>query len=479
MPISRKRFTLLIAVAVIALAAVSFIGFNFCSRQQESVRQLELVTRHEFKHNKYPEAFHHAQKVMELARNEGDEDSFFEAAVYAAMVYDMMGKKEDCYKLIKSLPYRETKSPQGYASQYYCRLMANYAARIDNDISRSIKWTKKAIELDWRLYPKDTAYYYADLSNLAETYMLAGDTANAWKTVSQLESSKPLEDQLYLTEVYYVHSQLAFDQGDYDTAYRYAQKAYELSVSYSAAYENALFVLGIMSKIDSIRGDDHGSMKHHLALDQARERIRGSEMAYQLAFLEGQNKLEIAKKDAERKQLTLFFSIALMVLIIAVLGLFIYFLRKDSRNREMMSMLEMQELDATLEREKMRNQLLKFKVERDQQQLSQAQQDNASMRLRLLEKEQDSEHSTESVKDLESVFCSQNMELIAKIEEQFPKLTNSEIRLIGFIKMGISSPTIAQAMNITLSSLNTSRYRLKKKMGLDSKTDLNAFIRSL
>ncbi|MDX1471850.1 MAG: hypothetical protein R3213_10165, partial [Flavobacteriaceae bacterium] len=66
-----------------------------------------------------------------------------------------------------------------------------------------------------------------------------------------------------------------------------------------------------------------------------------------------------------------------------------------------------------------------------------------------------------------------------RLKQRFPKLSKTEERLCSLIRLRIDSKEIATLQNITLSSLNTSRYRLRKKLNLNGDQDLDDFIRSL
>ena len=65
------------------------------------------------------------------------------------------------------------------------------------------------------------------------------------------------------------------------------------------------------------------------------------------------------------------------------------------------------------------------------------------------------------------------------LKETFPKLSKTDVRLCSLIRLKIDSHEIATLQNITLSSLNTSRYRLRKKLNLSEADNLDDFIQSL
>jgi hypothetical protein len=67
----------------------------------------------------------------------------------------------------------------------------------------------------------------------------------------------------------------------------------------------------------------------------------------------------------------------------------------------------------------------------------------------------------------------------SELHAVFPDLSKTDKRLCSLIRLKIDSHEIATLQNITLSSLNTSRYRLRKKLNLSKDDDLDDFIQSL
>jgi DNA-binding CsgD family transcriptional regulator len=65
------------------------------------------------------------------------------------------------------------------------------------------------------------------------------------------------------------------------------------------------------------------------------------------------------------------------------------------------------------------------------------------------------------------------------LHTNYPNLTKTEIRLCSLIRLKIDSYAIANLQNITISSLNTSRYRLRKKLNLSENDNLDEFIQFL
>ena len=66
-----------------------------------------------------------------------------------------------------------------------------------------------------------------------------------------------------------------------------------------------------------------------------------------------------------------------------------------------------------------------------------------------------------------------------RLRSQFPDLTPKDQKLCAYLRMNLSTKEIAPLLNISVRGVEISRYRLRKKLGLDSEVNLVAFILSL
>jgi len=62
------------------------------------------------------------------------------------------------------------------------------------------------------------------------------------------------------------------------------------------------------------------------------------------------------------------------------------------------------------------------------------------------------------------------------LKEKFPQLTPAEMKLCAYLRMNLSSKEISQMMHITPKSVELSRYRLRKKLGLQHDENLYDFL---
>lgn len=75
------------------------------------------------------------------------------------------------------------------------------------------------------------------------------------------------------------------------------------------------------------------------------------------------------------------------------------------------------------------------------------------------------------------VFSDGHHDFIQRISSEFTNLTPYDIRLILFIRINANTHEIAQFLNISPNSVDTARYRLRKKLGLEHSQNLYKFIR--
>jgi DNA-binding CsgD family transcriptional regulator len=69
-------------------------------------------------------------------------------------------------------------------------------------------------------------------------------------------------------------------------------------------------------------------------------------------------------------------------------------------------------------------------------------------------------------------FDQVHSDFLKRLREQYPQLTPKDQRLCAYLRMNLSSKEAAQLLNISVRGVEVSRYRLRKKMGLNSDDNL-------
>lgn len=72
-----------------------------------------------------------------------------------------------------------------------------------------------------------------------------------------------------------------------------------------------------------------------------------------------------------------------------------------------------------------------------------------------------------------------NNEFFFNLSSQFPSLSKNEKNLCGMIRLGLTSKEIAVVRNISPTSIEVARYRLRKKLNLNTGEKLSSFIKNL
>lgn len=80
---------------------------------------------------------------------------------------------------------------------------------------------------------------------------------------------------------------------------------------------------------------------------------------------------------------------------------------------------------------------------------------------------------------IEEFINSTQNQFVHRLTYNYPKLTQEDIHIILLMRLHLTNKEIAVFYNIQTSSLNTKRYRLKKKMKLDNSVSIGEYINKL
>ena len=93
--------------------------------------------------------------------------------------------------------------------------------------------------------------------------------------------------------------------------------------------------------------------------------------------------------------------------------------------------------------------------------------------MRLLEeaenKDEDWEHFARHFDEVHSNYLN-------SVKKHFPSLTTTDLKLCAYLHINLTSKEIAQLMGISVRGVETSRYRLRRKLNIPGETSLNSFL---
>ncbi len=106
--------------------------------------------------------------------------------------------------------------------------------------------------------------------------------------------------------------------------------------------------------------------------------------------------------------------------------------------------------------------------------------DPASLRRRIVRLQGQIATNIEHDDDLQAfqaTFDSVHHDFFRHLEEAYPTLNNKEKLLCAYIQMNLLTKEIAPLLNISVRGVEISRYRLRKKLGLEERDSLAEFLR--
>jgi tetratricopeptide (TPR) repeat protein len=81
--------------------------------------------------------------------------------------------------------------------------------------------------------------------------------------------------------------------------------------------------------------------------------------------------------------------------------------------------------------------------------------------------------------EFEMRFISVNQGFFEKLSRDYPKLTRGDLKLCSLIKLNLTSKEMAKLMGISVESVHTNRYRLRRKLKLTKDVSLTEFVAKL
>lgn len=315
---------------------------------------------------------------------------------------------------------------------------------------------------------------------------------------------RQLADQRGISIVYNNLSALYLDMGNADSTKKYAYLALSIAKSIGnwETYRNSCATL---ADIHAIQGNLDSTTRYYKKLLQIGDTLFNERS--QKSIIEMQMKYESEKKEKELIQLQKkiearrYIQNILIVAIIAFIlisVLMIMLFRQKSRilrnkNHSLLKEKQIQELTiekTQLELESKNRELatLAIHISNKNEILSEI--------LQKLEKSELENDNSISIKELirfinqnfqfdrdwerfKLHFESVNKGFFERLLEKFPDITPYEQRLTAYLRINLTTKELCQLLNISVAGVNKSRQRLRKKLGIDSDTNLVSFIQNI
>jgi tetratricopeptide (TPR) repeat protein len=293
--------------------------------------------------------------------------------------------------------------------------------------------------------------------------------------VKSLEARLKINDKSGIAKSYYSLANHYIEMQQLNEALAYAEKSYSLGNELNEPLTrkiSSMFLYQIYKKM----GNWQEALEYHEVFQRVSDSLINDSKIQELTRLQMQYEYEKIEKDndvkRQRTKMTFIILLSAVTFISVILALLFFLAR--SRNKRM-----------ELEKEKLEKDMLIKNKELTTNVLYLLQKNELinSITSRLLKlkgnlKEENIQPLQKIIVDLQSItekevweefeyrFQSVHEEFYQNLKKKFPDLTPSEIKLAAFLKLNMNTKEIASITNQSVNSLETARYRLRKKLGI-------------
>lgn len=381
---------------------------------------------------------------------------------------------------------------------------------------------KLALELQDPENISITILNYAMLSLLVE-----GDTDKTDQLLAQLENNPAMQENVDILAVYYQNMAVFYAQQEMpEEAETYYKRALETAQSYSESIPPGIYAG--LARLHSQKGElaeartyyyqalqtaSKKSDKRLVYVDLARlytklNSVDSASVYWEKSFqlledleeeriqnmaLESKNNIDLIQKESaivvlEEQQkrhvlqkridrYTILGLVVLIILLACIAFLFAQQKRKQLRSKERELSLKNQNLVNLSLHINQKNQLLKD----FESTLSKKEEESNDPELYRAVKNalKESLRVDEDWKEFELYFNDLYSGFYEKLKRDYPELTNNELRVCSLAKLRLSLKEIAQILFLSVDSVKSARYRIRKKLNLDTNEDLSDFLNRL
>jgi len=395
----------------------------------------------------------------------GDEK---QALVYAEKAYELTNKGANEELLFKTAI--------NYAMLLH--LVEKDVEKVDSLISVVMKssYAKANPDMLSAGYQNLATFYYSigELNEAEKRYQKALEVASA----SSFESAPGIHmglGQIYLEKERYTDARDQFKKGLNKSTSRK-----DLLMS----YENLAKVYTVINQADSATHywNKHIELLRAIEEDRIQDLLLKSKTNTDIVIKDGQIKLlnEQAKVDALNAVVKRNTIIALVIVVILLSVIIVLFSRKKKKE------LALNEAELKLKNQKLVS--LSLQINQKNQTLHdfekslEENQDSVDDPILLNSIKRSLKKSLqidEDWKNFEIFFNDLHEGFYDKLKEDYPELSSSELKICSLSKLRFSLKEIAQTLFLSVDSVKSARYRIRKKLNISTEVDLADFLNSL
>lgn len=391
----------------------------------------------------------------------------------------------------------------GLAS-YYGNMAGIYTAKGEDE--KTIDFTKRSLEISQEI--EDSLMTAVNLSSLGTLALKKGDVEEA---LSYLDLAYPIAVNInnsnLISDVLCGYGEVYEQIGELDKAEKYYLEANSLSKNTSS--RTKMIRLNGLARVAELNGEFQNSNRYLKEYYVLNEEIKGAGVSQSVEKIRWKSLLR--EKEFEQQLVnekfkfrTVLYS-ATMLIAFLLIALF-YYRYKNKSNSLKLYLAENKSLEEIIEVEK---ELKKIQDQVHHAELETLSKELTSLNIMMLTKnnfvsdlkeiiltsKNDAnpsnvlskiKHAVSRLSNVEQdweqfqhVFQQVHPDFFNSIKSKFPLITKGELRICAYIKINMSNNEIASLLNVEQRSVITNRYRIRKKMNLDSEINLDNYIQSL
>lgn len=259
-------------------------------------------------------------------------------------------------------------------------------------------------------------------------------------------------------------------------------------------------VYELMAKHDSITGNFAQALKHYKQFTILRDNLIEADNEAQIERMKSEfafekQELTIKEQQSAIENLRLAEAVAtkhknLLLVVLVSLLVVSFLVYRQQRTQQNLANLKLKQTQIELElnTEKLNNFTEKLILQREAavhvyeelEALKEAQMQQNDSRLSTMDELLKSRLLTNTDWErYQQLFEKVYPQFFVKLKTTYPDLTEGDTRLLALCKLNLSAKDMANILGISPASVNTARYRLRKKFNLEPEADLNILLEKL
>lgn len=394
-------------------------------------------------------ALNYHQKVLDIYLKQANKDNIAYGYNSLGLVYSLKNEYEQALAYyLKSLKVAQDNQLSSRTAAAYSNIGMTYSSLKNYNLA--LDYLKKALDLD---YSSKSVLSMAEIWNqLAKVYTNTKAFAQAEEC---LEKARVLIGQSTSN----AHKEKLLDNYEFSTAL-YAAKG-----DYKKAYE-------------AFR--NHAELRSAILSDDKTNKLAEMRLLYETEKKEDQ--IQLLEKQKKINRLAMLLAIGGFILFIVIAYLTYTKLREKNKKEQLAKQQLKEKLDFKSSEMTtfalhiaQRNEMLAKFVEALSNIKKEANETTARKIQKLTHQIEQTQIVNQDLEDFHLNVESEYQDFFFQLNKRYPNLTKNEKRLAAQLRLNLSNKDIASLNNMSYKSVEMARYRLRKKLELDSKVNLAKF----